>query len=377
MRGKRRVHIFSLSVVAVLLTALLVPLGVTGRVAAAVLLLPAAAVLPRLLRKRNILSIHKGPVALIMTVTALMYVMAYYLTGLSFGFYKNPYRLTAANFTKFFLPIAAVIVCTEAVRYVLMAQKDRLAHVACYLSCVMAELLLCSTIPAVTSFSRFMDLVAGTLFPALTANLFYNYLTRRYGPWPNLGFRAITTLHAYLFPVTSGIPESLLHFFHLLLPLALYLFIDALYEPKKRYALGNISRVRRALSTALTVIVLVLMTGAVMLTSNRFAYGSVVIATESMTGEINKGDIALFESYDDQTVEEGQVIVFEKKDSLIVHRVVKIEIINGVARYYTKGDANEDNDTGYITDGSIVGLVNYKLPYFGYPTLWLRSLFKR
>ena len=62
---------------------------------------------------------------------------------------------------------------------------------------------------------------------------------------------------------------------------------------------------------------------------------------------------------------------------MIVHRVADIQIINGTTRYYTKGDANEDLDTGFITDANIVGLVNYKLPFVGFPTLWIRSLFKR
>ena len=62
---------------------------------------------------------------------------------------------------------------------------------------------------------------------------------------------------------------------------------------------------------------------------------------------------------------------------MVVHRVVDIEIINGVARYYTKGDANEDMDMGYIVDSNIVGVVNYKLPAVGFPTLWMRKLFKR
>ncbi len=377
MRGKRRLHIFSLSAVAVLLTALLLPLGVTGRVAAAVLLPVAAVAAALLLAKRSPLSIYKGQVLLILTVAALMYVMLFYLTGLPFGFFKNPYRLTAGNFTKFFLPIAAAIIGTEVLRYVLMAQRDKLTDVLCYIACVLAEVLVCATLPSVTSFAHFMDLAAGALFPALTGNLFYNYISRRYGVYPTLVFRLITTLHAYLFPITSGISQALLHFFNMMLPLALYLFVDALYEKKKRYARGKTTRAGKALSAALTAVVLVLMTGAVMLTSNQFRYGSLVIATESMTGELNKGDIALFETYDDQTLQEGQVIVYANNKSMIVHRIVNIEIINGLTRYYTRGDANEDNDIGYRTDGDIVGIVGYKLPYFGYPTLWLRSLFKR
>ena len=166
-------------------------------------------------------------------------------------------------------------------------------------------------------------------------------------------------------------------FFKLLIPIATFLFIDALYEKRKRLALGRISRAWKIASVTLTVIVLIIMAGTVMLVSNQFRYGSLVIATESMTGELNKGDVVLFEQYSNQEIKEGTVIIFEDHDSLIVHRVVDIEIINGSSRYYTKGDANEDNDMGFRTQSDIVGLASYKLPMIGHVTLWMRSFFKR
>ena len=46
-----------------------------------------------------------------------------------------------------------------------------------------------------------------------------------------------------------------------------------------------------------------------------------------MTGELNKGDAVLYEAYDGQHIYEGQVIVFNKDDSRIVHRVVKIKTL--------------------------------------------------
>jgi signal peptidase len=95
-----------------------------------------------------------------------------------------------------------------------------------------------------------------------------------------------------------------------------------------------------------------------------------------MTGELNKGDIAIYERYDDQVIEEGQVIVFRDGNKHVIHRVVDKSNINGEFRYYTKGDANEHLDAGYITDSDIKGVVVLNLPYFGYPTLWLRDLFK-
>ena len=378
MTDKKIIHIFSASILFVLLLVLFLPLGVSGRIVAAILLPPAAVLAFLFIKKRNIPSINKNQVLLIVIAAASLYVMAYYLTGLNFGFIQNPYRFTiGTNFFKFLLPIAVIIVSTEVIRYVMMAQNDRPTSMMCYLSCVVAEMLICSNLPSITSFNRFVDLIAGALFPALVANFFYNYLSKRYGMYPSIAFRAIITLHAYIFPVSSGISDSITNLFALFLPIALYAFIDALFEKKRKYALKKTSRVLRVMSFGLTAVVVTIMIGTVMLVSNQFKYGALVIATESMTGEINKGDIIIFESYEDQPIKEGQVVVFEDNRTMIVHRVVDIEIINGVTRYYTKGDANEDMDSGYITESNIVGLTNYKLPSLGHPVLWMRSLFKR
>ena len=377
MTDKRIIRISSASILAVLLTVLILPLSESARIVAAIFLFPAAVLLPLFIKKRSILSINKSQILLIMTVIALVYVTLYYVTGLEFGFYKNPNGLNFSNFFKFLLPIATVITATEVIRFVFIAQNDKVTNALCYLSCVVSDILVCSNIPSVTSFNRFMDLVAGALFPALISNLLYNYLSKRYGIFPSLVFKLLTTLHAYVIPVVSGISESLVNFIRILLPIAIYLFIDTLYEKKRRYALGNTSKFWRVASRALTVLVIIIMIGTLMLVSNQFYYGAYVVATDSMTGELNRGDVAIYESYEDQLITEGQVIVFEKNNSIVIHRVVDIEIINGGARYYTKGDVNDDNDDGFITGSDIVGLVNVKLPYFGYPTLWMRSLFMR
>lgn len=377
MTDKRIVNIFSISVFFALLIALILPFSGSGRYLAAVLLLPASILIYLFVKKRSTLATTKRQILLIMSVFALVFVTLYYLSGLRFGFYNNPYKLSVGNFFSFFLPVAIIIFSTELIRYVMMAQKGRAAKVLCYFSCVFADILIVSSISNITTFGRFMEVFAGALFPALLSNLLFAYLTTRYGFYPNLAYRAITTLHAYALPITSGISPALEIFCELISVIIVFLFIDTLFERKRRFALGNPSPLWRFASKALTVVVVIMMLSVVMLVSNQFRYGSLVIATESMTGELNKGDVIIYESYDKHNIPEGQVIVFEKNDSVVVHRVVDIKIINGVKQYYTKGDANEHNDTGFITDSDIVGLVNYKLPFIGYPTLWMRSLFKR
>lgn len=372
MSDKKKLQAVSISTLSALLLIFLIPFDTAGRILAAVAIAIAAVISYLFIKKRPILSMNKDQILMIMAIIAPVYLMLYYLSGLGFGFYKNPYALRLEFVFTFFIPTAVVIVGSEIFRYVIRAQENKAADIMCFLSCVVAEITICSTATVgMSSFSNFMDLVGETFFPTVIANLLYHYLSKRYGFYPNIVYRAITSLYIYVIPYTSAMSDALHVFVKLMLPIAIYLFIDSLFEKKRRYALAKKSRLEKPI----TVIAIAIMLFVLMLISNQFRFGTYVIATDSMTGEINKGDAAIYERYDDQTIIEGQVIAYREGKSVIIHRVDDIQIINGAARYYTKGDANEDRDIGYRTDADIIGLVNFKIPFVGYPTVWLRSLF--
>ncbi len=144
-----------------------------------------------------------------------------------------------------------------------------------------------------------------------------------------------------------------------------------LYEKKDRIAK------RKSKSPAFIAYALSLaaMLGVVMLVSGQFRFCTLVIATESMTGDINKGDVIVYERFEGQAPEENQVLVFQKDQSLIVHRIIRIEHVNGETRYFTKGDANDTADPGFVTDDQIVGITKSTLPYIGQASIWLNGLF--
>lgn len=367
---RKTIYAVSISVFVLLFAALFIPAD-SSRILAAILLIPAAAVTHFLVKKRSILSMNSRQVLLIMTVIALVYITLYFMTALYFGFVKNAIRFSFLNLLRYILPIAAIIISTEIIRSVLQAQNSKSASVFAYLLCVTAEVLTLTNLQGIRTLNQLMDTVGLTLFPAVIANLLYHYLSKRYGAKPNIVYRLLISLFPYIIPYSSQLPDSLYAFAKLIIPLLIYLFIDGLYERKRRYATKKPS----AFPYIGITLVAVVMISFVMLISCQFRFGMLVIATESMTGEINKGDAIIYEAYDDQIILEGQVIVFRKDQSLIVHRVVEIQSINGVKRYYTKGDANKDNDEGYITDQQIVGLTNVKVPYLGYPTVWLHDIF--
>lgn len=366
---KKRLYAVSAGLFILLFAALFVPYS--SRILAAILLLTGAIVISLLVKKRSAHSTDKRTVHLLLGVIGVLYVVLLYLSGLHFGFHKaeQPFNLHTA--LQYVLPITVIIVTTEIIRNVLLAQGDKVADIFCYLSSVISQVLIFYNFFDVNNYFKFMDIIGMAFLPAIIASAVYNFLSRRFGMYPIITFRLITTLYPFLLPYEPAMPDSLEAFISLFVPLLVFAFINALYVPKRRFATHKKSRLVYVFGSVLFI----LMTSLVMLISCKFRYGALVIATESMTGELNKGDAVIFEQYDEQIVLEKQVIVFKKQGSLVVHRVDEIVRINGKNRYYTKGDANDSQDMGYVTDADIVGIAELKVPFVGYPTIWLNSLF--
>ncbi len=368
----RKSYFLSIGLFCALLFTFLVPSVGSSRIIAAILLLPAMVITLLLLRKRGVLSINKGTVTLIMAVSAFLYLMLVYLLGIYFGYYKY-LGFSFNSFFRFILPISAVIISSEIIRRSLLSQEKKLTSVFAYLIPLLSELTLVSNLWQVDIFSEFMEMVGMTLFPAVVGGILYQYLSKNYGAISVIPFRLIITLYPYIFARIANIPDAILALIDILTPIVLYLFIRSLFEKKPQKAVKQKSGWRYvgyALMAALMISI-------VMLISCKFRFGALVIGSGSMTGEINVGDTIIYERYDGEKIEEGQIIVFEKDKVAVIHRVVDIERINGVTRYYTKGDANDDLDAGYRTSSDIIGITKFKISYIGYPTLWLRSLFER
>ena len=109
----------------------------------------------------------------------------------------------------------------------------------------------------------------------------------------------------------------------------------------------------------------------------KFKYGILVVGSSSMTGSIDMGDVILFEKEDYHMLEEEQVIVFYDKERITIHRIQEIQILNNEKIIYTKGDANSKNDDGYRTKEDIIGVVKFKIPNIGWPTIWINEMFTK
>lgn len=100
-----------------------------------------------------------------------------------------------------------------------------------------------------------------------------------------------------------------------------------------------------------------------------FGYSVLIVASPSMTGAIEAGDAIIIKKSDSYAV--GDVITYFPADEnfSVTHRIVRME----GDKFYTKGDANQSEDSDPVLIEQIVGKVAVKLDKVGYFIEWLKS----
>jgi len=95
---------------------------------------------------------------------------------------------------------------------------------------------------------------------------------------------------------------------------------------------------------------------------------SYIVRSGSMEPAIGTGDVVIVERAPPAAIESGDVITFipDGQPPPTTHRVVSKTEEDGVTRFTTKGDANEQPDAEPVVENELVGEVTLVLPYVGY-----------
>ena len=332
------------------------------------------------LKKRRFPSINKKQVTTLMVVFSMLYIAIFYLLGLYFGFERSKILFSFRTIIDFILPLSIIIISSEWIRGTFLSHKLEIGYktkkkdlsiVFTYISMVIIDLLIYTEVYNVRVLDDFLTVLGFIFFSSLSCNLLYNYITNRYGIKGVIIFRLITVLFAYIIPIVPDLYIFFRSFLRMLYPYLIYLVFEKMFS-KNDYSMGRQEKRKEMIGNTL---IIALAAALVMLISCEFRYGIIVVGSESMTGTINKGDAVVFEKYTNQEIKNGQVIIFNYNNIQTIHRVVEVQRINGEYRYYTQGDANKRKDEDYRTKEDIYALVDLKVKYIGYPTLWVRELF--
>lgn len=342
-----------------------------SRIILACLLAVCAIATSVFLKKRKVQSVHSKKVTIVLTVFAIIYLLGFYLMGLHFGYYRPYITFNYNILIQYIIPIAIIIISSEMMRNILLAQNTKFTKIMTFFVMVIVDLLIYNNIYNADSYDEIVEIIGFTFFSSVACNLLYNYVAVRYGIAGNIVYRLITVLYAYIIPYIPNVYIFFRSILRMVYPYIIYSTLKFAFERNIR----AVARQKKRKTTILKAVIFIIMAIITMLISCYFRYGILIIATGSMTGTINKGDAVFFEKYDGkENIEVGQIIIFMKDDLKVVHRVIDKKTVNGEIRYFTKGDANQNNDEGYITNSNVYGLCKARLPYIGYPSILLREV---
>ena len=380
MPASRRIRVFEGAIVAFLVVLLVLAglklpgfIGLSLRIILAGTITVSAAVAIIFLKSFKILPLERVVLLKYMIVLGLLYVGLYYAMGAYAGYAVNNIQFGWFSIGNFILPIGVTIVSTEIIRAKLLCFTDKHSKITAYMIGVLSEIIIYMAVYDTTQLAQLLLLV-GLIGASITSNLLYNYVSSRFGAGSIIAYRLITVLYAYIIPVLPDVYAFFVSFYRMMTPLFICWVINRTFVRRESKALARESSV---LEKAFGVVACIVMVGFIMLVSCQFSLGAIVVGSGSMTGAIDKGDVVIMQKVDSgESLREGDIIVFNKRNERIVHRIIKISTVAGTDRYYTKGDINDSEDEGYVTEDELVGKVVFKVPTIGWPTLWLKEVFK-
>jgi signal peptidase I len=375
----KQTYILELFLIVILLILLIVPVAYT-RWGTAIVLLIYAVISNLSLKREKIKSHYKSSVFIIMIVLAIMYLGILYAFGLYFEIVRSKITLTFITLFKIIIPLVVIVVSTEFIREKFLSQelnirikskKFNLSPVLTLLSMVLIDVLINNGNYNLNKLEDFLTIIGLVIFSSISSNLVYNYISNKYDKKCIIVYRLIILLFPYIIPLIPEIYVFFESFLKMLYPYIVYVILERIFS-KNEFVISYGEKKKEFIVNS---ILMILTASLIMLISCNFTFGIMVIGSRSMTGALNKGDVILFKKYENQELNDNQIIIFNYDGVQTIHRINKIIKVNDEYRFYTKGDANKKLDNGYRLEEDIYGIVKLKIPYIGYPTLWLRNLF--
>ena len=318
-------------------------------------------------------------------LSILIYIAIYYITtylfGLFIGFNKNVYSSNIILILKNIVPIIILIPLSELLRYIINSKiKDN--YILLGLSIFVFTLIDTTITIQASSFKNFYDtlkVIGLFILPSLSKNYLLTYLTIKVSYKPNLVYRYLMELPRYILPIVTSFGVYIESIIYISFPIIVFIIIYNDFKKREKKNIILSSKFKKNTKFIYYIVTIILIT-IVSLTSGYFKYQAIVIATGSMTPNINKGDMVVIEKVapkDAKKLKEGEVLAFKREDKIVVHRIYKIYTSGNEIFFKTKGDHNNAPD-GYLTEAKeILGTVKFNIRYIGYPTVALYEKINR
>ena len=309
------------------------------------------------------------------TIFLIIFFIIYYLIGIlvTFGKTQNYYNLYGIFVV--IIPLIISIILKEYLRYMMLCKSDdsKLTTIITVSLFIFLDIATSFRYGDFTTNYNIFIFIARTVLPSISTNIVLSYVTKKVGYKPVIFYSLIVSLYEYLLPIVPNMSQYVYVLIHIILPLIFFYRVNKFMKKSDDEEIErDYYKKRHKLIGLVPVLIFVL--AIVYLFSGYFKYWTIAIASGSMTPNIDKGDLVVInQRIDKQKLEVGQVLAYKNGDIIIVHRINEIVISKNGNCYITKGDANNSDDGLLIDEDMIIGIVEYRVPKVGIPTIWLHE----
>ena len=323
-------------------------------------------------------SIIEKDIILSIIIYLILYYLIIYIIGYFVGFTKSIYNLKPTSLLQNIFPVIITIPAIELLRYIINTRTRTktsliiLSYIAFTLTSitVLVSDMYSGSAPDLNMIIEQMGLF---IFPIIATNILTTYLSINIGYQTAIVYRYLMEIPVYILPIFPKFGNYIDSILRISIPIFVLLWI---YNKVKKNEIKKIVIIEKdRLINIQRILMLLTVSIIVYFISGLFRYQALVIATGSMHPEINVGDIVIIDkkSNNKKDYYEGEVITYQKENTLICHRIIKKKIVGNDVYYETKGDFNDTPDQILVESDKVVGKVKYKIKYLGYPTVLLNK----
>lgn len=318
-------------------------------------------------------SIYKKDTLQQVFIYVFIYLLFIYLCGLLIGFLKSLNSYSFINIIKNITPIILELSLIELIRYQSLSKRiNNLNKILMIATFVLVDVVLSLNIYNLSVPADVLKILCLVLLPSLAKNFFLNYLCKIGGFWPCLLYVLITKLYIYFIPIIPDFGDYMQNIIDVIFPLVLYIRFKKLYT-KDEIVVQKRSKSKKIIFIIIISLVIIM---SVYLISGKFTYQALTVGSGSMIPTLNIGDIVIIKKINNYAeLKKKDILIHKNNNRIVIHRIIDIKAADGHYIYQTKGDNNAD--AYQIDKEHVIGKYLFKIPYIGYPTVWLSQIINK
>ncbi len=314
-----------------------------------------------------------------MFILIISYLIIYVLLGLFLGYVKSIYSHSFLGILKNIWDYIIPIIFIELIRNILVRNScnSKIVFLIIVLLFTLIDIDLFNII-SLTNKAEIFKTTFSIILPAAIKNLSLTYISKTSGYTTNLIYLLPQKLTNIILPIFPDLDWYFISLLGILLPVFAFIIIKHLDD--KIESSKSKSRIKKEKPIRIIILITPLIIFCLFV-AGIFKYKPTAIVSNSMHPIFDRGDVVIVEKLDRKkrkNLKKYDIIEYKLNNIIVAHRIIHIEKHNdGSILYITKGDNNNTADNEKVSSNQINGIVKFRVPKVGYPSVWLNDFFNK